>query len=421
MTEEFFQSEIHRLLKLGPDLSKPYNPPVEKPEPTEADFMFSQNSESGSSISGAPMNLPVMENSQSPDDIVPKFSSNGQSASGALEFKTAPDEIKEHIQERAADISAKASTAVKSAKQWSGLLVYPLVFVVAFGFFYVVLNFNALMLQIGSWFAKDESEVILQEDLEAYQQWINGYFFAVGDKEKLEPNHDIDTDGLTNLDEFIIKTNPTLSDSDSDGISDGIEVINGTNPWGTGKMSAKQQKTLEKVDLIKINNRISFNAASKNLADLSHTQNFDMTKPGRLSIPKLNLQVPIIWTEDPVQFDQDLTRGVVHYPGTALPGERGTVYISGHSSDYFWKSHPYKQVFARINALEPGDDIFVDVYGIDGKIYNYKYRVTSETIYAPDDQAQFIDNTQAKLNLSTCWPIGTQKDRYVVSAVLEKL
>lgn len=32
---------------------------------------------------------------------------------------------------------------------------------------------------------------------------------------------------------------------------------------------------------------------------------------------------------------------------------------------------------------------------------------------------QFIDNSGAKLiNLSTCWPIGTQKDRIVVSAIL---
>jgi len=131
--------------------------------------------------------------------------------------------------------------------------------------------------------------------------------------------------------------------------------------------------------------------------------------------------VPIIWSKDPVDFDHDLTEGVVHYPGTALPGEQGTVYISGHSSDYVWKRHPYRQVFARINTLEPGDDIFIDVYGADGKLYNYRYTVAYENVYSPDDQTQFIDNSAAKLNLSTCWPIGTQKDRYVVTAVLSNL
>jgi sortase A len=187
-------------------------------------------------------------------------------------------------------------------------------------------------------------------------------------------------------------------------------------------MSKKQKEALSKLDLIRVNNRISLEAAAS-LSDIlgAETQNFDLSKPGRLSIPKLQIQVPLIWTQDPVQFDQDLTRGVVHYPGTAMPGENGIVYVSGHSSDYFWKNHPYKQVFAKINALQPGDDIFVDVYGNDGKIYNYRYSVVAETIYAPDDQRQFLDNSGAKLNLSTCWPIGTQKDRYVVTAELQNL
>ncbi|MBX4188310.1 MAG: sortase [Candidatus Doudnabacteria bacterium] len=392
MDQEYFQSEIHRLLKLGPDLSKPYQPQVSE------DSTAAINT-------GVPLNLPM----QSADEIVPKF--NNRESGRQAEFQLAPKGLSE----------AKHYKNAKFSK-WTSLLVYPFVFLVAFAFFYLILNFNAIIIQMQGWFAKDETEVILEEDLAAYEQWIGGYFFAIKDREKLEPNQDIDNDGLSNLDEFTIKTNPTVNDSDYDGTSDGIEVINGTNPWGTGQMTAKQKKTLENLDLIKVNNRISFNASSANpLSQISHSQNFDMKKPGRLSIPKLNLQVPIIWTEDSAQFDQDLTRGVVHYPGTALPGETGTVYISGHSSDYFWKSHPYKQVFAKINALDVGDDIFVDVYGLDGKIYNYKYRVVAETIYSPDDQRQFIDNSGAKLNLSTCWPIGTQKDRYVVTAELQNL
>jgi LPXTG-site transpeptidase (sortase) family protein len=441
MEQEYFQSEIHRLLKLGPDLSKPYQPLV----PQEPEAPPAPVPQITATNTGAPLDLPVpglpiaglpiapaasapikpvsfssasvegAATAEYADEIVPNFNPNSILAQ-PTEFRIPPQELK----------PAKPQPAPRkmpSGRTMSGLLVYPVVFIVAFAFFYVILNFNALAVQVSGWFAKDESEAILEEDLPEYQKWIGGYYFAVGDKEKLEPNNDIDIDGLSNLDEFKIKTNPTVADSDADGVSDGIEVINGTNPWGTGKMSDRQKKTLEGLDMIKVNNRISFNAAAKNpaLALGQHTDNFDMTKPGRLSVPKLNLQVPIIWTQDPAEFDKDLTRGVVHYPGTALPGEIGTVYVSGHSSDYFWKNHPYKQVFAKINALEPGDDIFIDVYGKDGKIYNYKYRVTRETIYAPDDQAQFVDNSGAKLNLSTCWPIGTQKDRYVVTAELQNL
>jgi LPXTG-site transpeptidase (sortase) family protein len=407
METQYFKSEIHRLLKLGPDLSKPYQP-TEDSAPQAVNEI---------ALGGAvPLNLPIASvPSFNPDAMLPNFNPTfGESVQMEIPtFTTAPAEIK------APRPNAAQPTQTKGVGSY---LVYPLVFGVAFAFFYVILNFNALLLQVQGWFAKDEDEVILEEDLTAYNNWIGGYFFAVQDTEKLEPNNDIDFDGLSNLDEFGIKTNPTIADSDSDGVSDGIEVINGTNPWGLGQMTEKQKKLIKELDMIKINNRISFNAAAKNGPNLGeHSKNFDTTKPGRLSIPRLNLQVPLIWTEDPANFDTDLTRGVVHYPGTALPGELGTVYVSGHSSDYFWKDHPYKQVFARINALEAGDDIFVEVYGNDGKIYNYKYRVTTETIYSPDDQRQFIDNSAAKLNLSTCWPIGTQKDRYVVTAELENL
>ena len=216
-----------------------------------------------------------------------------------------------------------------------------------------------------------------------------------------------------------MRTNPTLADSDSDGYSDGTEVINGYNPWGSGKMNDLQTKLVAGLDLDTINNRITYNASATTGGQIAgaDTANYNLDTPGQLSIPRLNLQVPLIWSKDPSDFDKDLTEGVIHYPGTALPGQQGTMYVSGHSSDYIWKVHPYKQVFAKLNYLQPGDDVFVTVYGQDGTTYTYRYQVTGNQVYAPDDQSQFIDNSTHKLNLSTCWPIGTQQNRLVVSAV----
>lgn len=305
---------------------------------------------------------------------------------------------------------------------FKGLLLYPVIFVISFAFFYVLFNFSSLVSQVNAWFVKSEDEEVLKEDLAPFYKWMEGYYFAVDNKQLLEPNNDIDKDGLSNLDEFIARTNPTISDSDSDGDSDGTEIMNSTNPWGRGGMTSAQLKLREQMDIIKINNRISFNTVS--IADQAQVEPkiaYDLSKPGRLSIPRLSMQVPLVWTASPAEFDVDLTKGVVHYPGTALPGEKGTMYVSGHSSDYFWKNHPYKQIFAKINILQPGDDIFVDIYGLDGKTYNYRYKVSEKNIFKPDDQAQFIDNSDYKLNLSTCWPIGTQRDRYVVSATLVPL
>lgn len=368
MDDQYFQSEIYRLLRLGPDQNQP------------DDFGES-----------AVADLPVAQTT--PQPVQPP---------------------------QAAQSAVLAMPEQKRTQTIPGLLAYPAIFAGAFIFFYVALNFGAIAQQVSGWFVKSEDEQILEETLEPYYNWIGGYFFAVGDKQLLEPANDIDKDGLTNHDEFIIKTNPTLADSDSDGISDGIEVINGTNYWGQGGMTDKQKDLVRQIDAIRVNNRISFNAAgNNNQAAVEVSANYDLSKPGRLSIPRLNMQVPLVWTEDPAQFETDLTRGVVHYPGTALPGQRGISYISGHSSDYFWKNHPYKQIFAGINNLSVGDDIFVDIYGKDGKLYNFRYSVTAKNIYKPDDQAQFIGATGSLLNLSTCWPIGTQKDRFVVTATLQ--
>lgn len=303
-----------------------------------------------------------------------------------------------------------------------GYLTYPLVFMVAFAFFYTMFNFSSLVGQVSATFNnQSQDEVVLGKSIDGYYDWIEGYYFAVADRSVLKASNDIDQDGLSNFDEFVLQTNPTLLDSDNDGVSDGLEVISESNPWGTGRMTTDQMKLLESLDLIMINNRISFNVSNQTLLNAFSQPKikYDLETQGTLSIPRLNLQIPIVWSKDPANFAEDLKRGAVHYPGTALPGEIGIVYVAAHSSDYLWNKHPYTHVFSKLNFLEPGDDIFVDVTGLDGKLYNYRYVVTEENIYKPDDQAQFIDNYEARLNLSTCWPIGTQRDRYVVSAVLD--
>ncbi|MDP4001225.1 MAG: sortase [bacterium] len=337
-----------------------------------------------------------------------------------------PDFVSIHT---VAEAKPKRPSRILQASKWvwrklrphKAKALYPLVFVVAFAFFYTLFNFSSLVSQVDAVFNnQSQDQVILGEELGDYYEWISGYYFAVKDADLLEATNDIDEDGLSNHDEFIIRTNPTILDSDSDGISDGLEVINETNPWGKGVMTSNQLKLIEMLDLIMINNRISFNVANLSSSVLSQKKiDYDLEQHGTLSVPKLNMQVPIVWTQDPANFIEDLKKGVVHYPGTALPGELGTVYIAGHSSDYIWNKHPYTKIFATINFLEPGDDVFIDITDVNGKVHNYRYVVSEENIYKPDDQAQFVDNSVAKLNLSTCWPIGTQRDRYVVSAVLE--
>jgi HemK-like putative methylase len=67
-----------------------------------------------------------------------------------------------------------------------------------------------------------------------------------------------------------------------------------------------------------------------------------------LSIPSLSIEAPIQFIDkaDEKTFQAALKNGVVHYPGTALAGEFGNMYIFGHSSDYIWSKGHYKTIFA---------------------------------------------------------------------------
>jgi sortase A len=338
----------------------------------------------------------------------------------------------------------KLLTNNKAKSLFKSIFVYAIVFAIAFGVFFLILNFGAVVKQIQGLFIKAEPQEVLGAETQSYYEWIQGYYFSVSDVDKLDPQNDIDFDGLTNHDEYILKTNPLIADGDEDGYKDGLEVINDYNPWGQGKMSDEQKELVKNIDMILVNNRISYNSASSNnfkpinnqsvpssvasttsnsrstsgsILGTSQLNSSQSTANGKLSIPKLKIQVPIIWSTDPKNFDKDLTKGVIHYPGTAMPGENGIIYITGHSSDYIWKKHPYMQIFAQLNRLEPGDDIFIEVPQSDGSIKAYRYQVTASKIYGPTDQEQFIGEYSEKLNLSTCWPIGTSKDRLVVSAV----
>lgn len=409
-------AEIHRLLKL----EEPKTPgvlPVPEPDVKPEEKRAKTDPTPRTTEGAAPLNLPAIESLNVPfhtakDEVMvmPKLQPNEKTS------RPSPGSVTNM------EALLRDEPAQNKPGRLKNLIVYPVIFAVAFVGFYALLNLPSLASQVKAWFIKPQDEQILQEDLTEYNGWISGYFFSVGNRELLGANNDIDHDGLTNYEEFVLGTNPTLVDSAGNGLSDGVKVIDGLNYWGSGPMTDSQKERVKKLDLNLINNRISYNSAvTHGSTAVEHKVAFDRNREGKLSIPRLNLQVPLVWSDDPSDFETDLSRGVIHYPGTAMPGEQGTMYVSGHSSDYLWKRNEYKRVFAQLNALEPGDDIFIEAYGLDGKVYNHRYTVTAEHVYKPDDQTQFIDNSTAKLNLSTCWPIGTAKDRYVVSAILKPL
>lgn len=130
-----------------------------------------------------------------------------------------------------------------------------------------------------------------------------------------------------------------------------------------------------------------------------------------LIIPKIAVKVPIIWNVPGDETVPALQNGVAHFSGTALPGQIGNVFISGHSSYYWWDDGKYKEVFALLEEMEKGDRITVDYKGII-----YTYEVSEKKVVKPNDVDVLNQQNERILSLMTCVPVGTNLNRLIVIA-----
>lgn len=141
--------------------------------------------------------------------------------------------------------------------------------------------------------------------------------------------------------------------------------------------------------------------------------NTDAMNNNEIYIPSMNIKAPINWnvTFNDSAIQQGLQTGVVQLKGTALPGEVGNVFISGHSSYLPFAKGDYKQVFATLPNTKLGDQIFI-IHG--GTLYTYKVENVFET--KPTEIEIMKQSTDSVLTLSTCVPIGTATRRFIVQA-----
>lgn len=138
------------------------------------------------------------------------------------------------------------------------------------------------------------------------------------------------------------------------------------------------------------------------------------TKEPQVIIPKINLQIPAIYsvkTTDEAQIETALEDGIVHYPTTVDPGQQGNTAYFGHSSNNIFNPGKYKFAFTLLHTLNKGD-IFYLTY--DQKVYVYK--VYDKQIVDPSDVAVLDDDPDkvATATLITCDPPGTSINRLVV-------
>lgn len=130
-------------------------------------------------------------------------------------------------------------------------------------------------------------------------------------------------------------------------------------------------------------------------------------------IPKIGLTAPIVFidTNKETEVLKALQNGVVHYYGTAYPGEVGNTAFFGHSSNDWWEPGNYKFVFVLLEKLSVGD-----VYEIHYNSRKYVYKVTQTKIVPPNDLSVLNQTSKPTSTLITCTPPGTSWQRFVVVA-----
>ena len=132
-----------------------------------------------------------------------------------------------------------------------------------------------------------------------------------------------------------------------------------------------------------------------------------------IAIPKINIEEAEVST-----IDTDLTKHLVNYQGTSIPGKNGNAVIFGHSTlPQLFNAKDYKTIFANAYKLKNGDIIYATVKGV-----KYSYKIFKTIVVDPSDTSaleQDYDNSY--LTLVTCTPPGTTWKRLVIKSRLERI
>jgi sortase A len=145
--------------------------------------------------------------------------------------------------------------------------------------------------------------------------------------------------------------------------------------------------------------QIDFTKASNWIVGDAHPQ-FAQTNVRfyTLSIPRLGIKQASV-----AIGGEDLSKSLVQYPGTAVPGNLGNAVIFGHSIlPQFFNPKDYMSIFSTIPTLKKGDEIKIEYDGV-----SYRYRVEDKFEVQPTDVQILEQNTSDSfLSLVTCTPPG---------------
>ena len=117
-----------------------------------------------------------------------------------------------------------------------------------------------------------------------------------------------------------------------------------------------------------------------------------------ISIPKLRIDSATV-----AIGGEDLSKSLIQYPGTALPGKRGNAVIFGHSIlPIFNNPKNYISIFTMLPTLKKGDLVFINY---DDVSYTYKVEEMFEVL-PTDIQVLDQNSSDSFITLVTCIPPG---------------
>jgi len=124
----------------------------------------------------------------------------------------------------------------------------------------------------------------------------------------------------------------------------------------------------------------------------------------RIIVTKIGIDAFVLQGTDPKVLD----KGPGHYDKTPLPGERGNSAIAGHRT-------MHGHVFRRLNELKAGDEIVIVTAS-----KRVVYHVISVRVVDKADWSVVAPCDGSRLTLTTCHPVGSAKQRLVVTAEIAK-
>lgn len=124
-----------------------------------------------------------------------------------------------------------------------------------------------------------------------------------------------------------------------------------------------------------------------------------------ISIPSIKIDHAKVFVDS-----NNFSKALAQLPGSALPGEKGNLFISGHSSLSEALSIQ-NSVFAKLPDVKKGD--IIEVFAQKTK---FKYRVISIKIVDPKDVSVIapINEMGRFISLMTCVPPGLNFKRLIV-------